>query len=103
MEKVRVLIADRQELAVAGIRHILAGSPRFEVIGETEGAELGQLITQLAPHILVLDYDHIPDFLPENILKLSQQHPALKLVVITDTAHPNSPAGNGAEYSGSYP
>lgn len=89
MERIRVLLADQQELAVAGIKHILASSNRFDVIGEVgEGAELDQLITQLSPHILVMDYDHIPDFLPENILKLSQQHPALKLVIITDNNEP---------------
>lgn len=89
MERVRVLLADRQELAVAGIKHILANSNRFEVIGEVgEGAKLNQEITHLNPHILVLDYDHIHDFLPESILKLNQQHPTVKLVVITDNNEP---------------
>jgi DNA-binding NarL/FixJ family response regulator len=89
MERVRVLLADRQELAIAGIKHILANSNRFEVIGEVgEGAKLNQEITHLNPHILVLDYDHIHDFLPESILKLNQQHPTVKLVVITDNNEP---------------
>ena len=90
MERIRVLLADRQELAVAGIQHMLASSNRFEVVGEVgENAELSHLIAQLDPHILVLDYDHIPDFLPENMLKLSQQHPAIKLVIITDNNEPD--------------
>lgn len=89
MERVRVLLADRQELAVAGVKHILESSSRFEVVGELgKASELNQAITQFTPQILVLDYERISDFLPENILKLSQKYPALKLVIITDNNDP---------------
>jgi DNA-binding NarL/FixJ family response regulator len=89
MDQVRVMIADAQELAVAGLKHILSHSNRFEIIKEAnEGAELSQLIAKFDPHILVLDYVHIHNFLPENIGALSQQHPEMKLVVITNDNNP---------------
>jgi DNA-binding NarL/FixJ family response regulator len=89
MDQVRVMIADAQELAVAGLKHILAHSNRFEIIKEVkEGTGLSQIIAQFDPHILVLDYVHIHNFLPENIGELSQQHPAMKLVVITNDNNP---------------
>jgi len=90
MNNVRVLLVDKQELALAGIKHILGESGRFEVVGEVgEEADLGTAITQLSPQILVLDYDYIPDLLPETILKLSKQHAAIRWIIITDNNEPD--------------
>lgn len=84
MEVVRVLLADRQELALAGIRHMLAGSGDLAIVGETgEAKELNRLIEELSPDVLALDYAHIRHFSMAACLKLISHFPFLRILVIT--------------------
>ena len=84
MKVVRVLLADQQALAIAGIRHMLANSGGFEIVGETgDTRELNRLIEELSPDILALDYAHMQHFSTAACLKLIEKFPFLRIIVIT--------------------
>lgn len=54
---ITILIADDEEFARDGIRTLLARADDLEVIGEAQdGFEVKELVTQLRPNILLLDY-----------------------------------------------
>lgn len=84
MESTRVLLADQQALAVAGVRHLLANSGVYEIVGETNDAgALSLLLTELSPDILVLDYAHIRNFSNILFLNLIEEYPSLRVLIIT--------------------
>ena len=58
MDKIRVLIADDYRLIRVGLRAILEDSEDVEVVGEAEnGYQALDLVEELSPDILLLDYE----------------------------------------------
>lgn len=55
---ISVVLADDHARVRAGIRNILEGDPRIEILGEAkDGYEALELVDQLEPDVLVLDVD----------------------------------------------
>lgn len=53
---IRVLVADDHSVVREGLRHVLAGAPGFEVVGEAAtAAEALDLAARSAPDVIVLD------------------------------------------------
>jgi two-component system, NarL family, nitrate/nitrite response regulator NarL len=56
MPAVRILIADDHRIFRAGLRRLLEAEPGFEVVGEAaDGSEVGPLVEERRPDILLLD------------------------------------------------
>jgi DNA-binding NarL/FixJ family response regulator len=54
---VRTLRADHAELALMGLRTLLAGVPRIEVVGEAhDGIELDALLLRTKPDVVLIDH-----------------------------------------------
>jgi len=55
--RIRIVFADDEELARAGIRSLLSRAEDFEIVGEAQdGFEVQKLVPNLHPDILLLDY-----------------------------------------------
>lgn len=55
--QIKTLIADRSELALIGLRTILATVPRIEIVGEArDAAEMHRMITRLRPQVVLIDH-----------------------------------------------
>ncbi len=81
---IRVLLADDQELARAGIRYLLETETDYKITGEVhQWEELTLRIQQDSPSILVLDYLDFSGFPPEGFQWLSERYPTLKLFILT--------------------
>ena len=53
---IRVLVADDQELVLAGLDMLLAGAPGVEVVGQaSDGLEAVELATTLQPDVVLMD------------------------------------------------
>jgi DNA-binding NarL/FixJ family response regulator len=84
MELKQILIADNQDLAVAGIKHLLSKEKQFEIIGQaTDKTDLEKKLRLQTPEILVLDYANLRDFSSEDCQKVANQYPQLKIFIIT--------------------
>jgi len=84
MKVTQVLIADPQELALAGIERILSKENTFEVCGQVKNkTELDKSLRTHPPDILVLDYEKLAGFTAESCIQLAQKHPDLKIFIIT--------------------
>ncbi len=91
MEQTRVLLADRQALAVAGLRQILAAIGSIEIVAETSDANaLEPLLLEWSPEVLVLDYSNLRNFSLTAFLKIIRNHPFLKILVITSDGNAKS-------------
>jgi DNA-binding NarL/FixJ family response regulator len=56
MPDIRVLVVDDHSVVREGIRHVLAGAPGFEVVGEAaSGSEALDLVERQRPDVVVLD------------------------------------------------
>lgn len=84
MELTKVLVADQQELAVAGIKQLLSREKQFEISAQAgDKKTLEKMLQQHTPDILVLDYANVKGFKSEDCLKLSNTYPSLKIFIIT--------------------
>ncbi|MGB3589606.1 MAG: response regulator transcription factor [Tunicatimonas sp.] len=85
MKVSKVLIADKQTLTVVGIRNLLESFPEFVVIGEVDSWQaVNDNFTRDTPNLLLIDYAHLTGFSYEGYQRFNQEHPATKLIVITD-------------------
>lgn len=81
---IKVLLADRQQLTVEGIRQILTTNSAFTIVGVAyDIASIEQQLQAHHPDILVLDYHTLKDFSPEYYRRLISRFSALKVFVIT--------------------
>lgn len=81
----KVLIADKQALAVAGIRYLLENFPEFVVVGEVKSWQaVNDNFLCDTPDLLLLDYAYLTGFSYEGYRQLNQKYPTTKLVIITD-------------------
>ncbi|MEK6478542.1 response regulator transcription factor [Catalinimonas sp. 4WD22] len=84
MELTQLLLADNQELAVAGIKHLLSGEKQFKIIGQVNSKKaLEKQLIQHTPDVLVLDYTNLKGFSADDCLAISNAHPSLKIFIIT--------------------
>jgi two-component system invasion response regulator UvrY len=91
MEQTRVLLADSQALAIAGLRQILSATGKFEIVAETSDAnELERLLHDFSPQLLVLDYSNLKNFSVTTCLKIIRNHPFLSILVITSDSNAKS-------------
>jgi DNA-binding NarL/FixJ family response regulator len=88
---IRVGLVDDHHLVREGLRLVLAGDDRFEVVGEAATCEGAfELVEAVRPDVLVLDLT-LPggDALPL-LRDLRNQHPDLRLVVLTMHSGPET-------------
>lgn len=84
MKKTAVMIADAHYLTRVGLRHILAGIPQCEIIGEaTSETQLLNKLNHAQPEIVVLDYNQPGKFSTETVEKIRQASPSSKLLIIS--------------------
>ncbi len=84
MKSVTTLLADDHAVVRAGLRNALTHLPELEVVGEVgDGAELMDALASLRPDFLVLDV-HMPHFEPvEDVRRICERYPALKILVVS--------------------
>jgi DNA-binding NarL/FixJ family response regulator len=81
---VKVLIADDHPLMLAGIRRVLERSEAIEVVGEARsGAEVMQLVDRRRPELVLLDLRMPGSAGPENIARIRETWPEVKVVVLS--------------------
>src|SRR6201986_1932285 len=81
---IRILIADDHPLIREGLRHILKGSPEFEVAGEAaDAASTIALVRSTHAHILILDLSMPGRNGVEMIPQIKANNPALHILVLT--------------------
>ncbi len=88
---IRVGLVDDHHLVREGLRLVLAGDDRFEVIGEASTkADASDLVAASKPDVLVLDLTFPDgDALPL-VRDLRSRHPALRIVVLTMHSDPET-------------
>ena len=88
---VRVVVVDDHEMILQSVVRLLTADARIEVVGTaltaTEGIEV---VIQMLPDVLVIDY-HLPDMdAPEAIRILHQAIPEIRIVTISGSDKPGS-------------
>jgi DNA-binding NarL/FixJ family response regulator len=83
-QPIRIGLVDDHHLVREGLRLVLAGDDRFEVVGEAATSrDAFDLVRDARPDVLVLDIT-LPDGDSLPLLReLSVQHPAVRIVVLT--------------------
>ncbi|HQH39082.1 MAG TPA: response regulator transcription factor [Anaerolineae bacterium] len=81
---ITVIIADDHEVTRLGLRTLLQAAPDIELVGEaTDGNEAQQLISQLQPHVAVLDLV-MPGTSPAEIVLWAYDHyPETAVLILT--------------------
>src|SRR5580765_6815571 len=79
-----ILIVDDHPLLRRGVRGVIAEHPLFRVIAEaSDGDEAIQLITELKPHVAIVDID-MPRLNGLELLRRLRQMPsAVKAIILT--------------------
>jgi DNA-binding NarL/FixJ family response regulator len=88
-EKIRVLLADDDEVFLASLRELIACRHELSVVGTaTDGLAAIELVEELAPHAAVLDL-HMPllDGV-STVARLRRDHPHLWLIALTGDEAP---------------
>jgi len=101
-DKIRVLLADDHPLVRAGLKSTLAAAKEIEMVAEaTSGDEVQRLCRESQPDIVLLDLN-MPGPPPhETVAYLSEQCPAVKVLILTaydDDAYVRSLATQVAGY-----
>lgn len=82
---IRIVLADAQFLTRTGLGHLFAGHPQIRVVGEaTDGEELQLVLASQNPQILIVDHQSSSDFALDRLAVLAKNHPAMKLMLVTD-------------------
>ena len=81
---IRVLMADDHALVLDGLRHILTKSGRFEIVGDAaDGPSTIALARAQRADVLVMDLSMPGRHGLELIKQLKDEHPGLKILVLT--------------------
>ncbi len=85
---IRVVIADDHELTRAGMRKLLAAAPDITIVGEAEDGDVARrLVSDLHPHVLLLDLVMRGPSPVETTLWAEQQQPPTHVLVLTAHDH----------------
>jgi len=87
--KLRVMLVDDHALVREGIRHVLAGTEGVEIVAEAgDGAAVLQLAGEAMPDVVVLDLS-LPGLSGLEVTsQLRQQHPGVKVLILSVHDHP---------------
>lgn len=90
MAKVDIVIADNQNLTVAGLQFILQNRPDFQIISIIqEPASLQNEIARINPDVLIVDYN-LPDYVsPDHLESVLRAHRVNTLVITADDNKPS--------------
>lgn len=84
MAKIRLLIADNQQLTAAGLQHYLQDRDDVSVLGVVnEASELPTLLMDHAPEVLVVDYDLDGYIGREDLAAVKKYSPGTNILVIS--------------------
>jgi len=82
---IRVLIADSQILTREGIKSMLSDILDIKVVGcARSSVELEQVITQLAPQVIIIDHDYDTKFTAEDIKNVYLKHANIRMLVLSN-------------------
>jgi two-component system, NarL family, response regulator NreC len=86
--KIRIIVADDEPLARAGIRALLMHAEDLEVVGEAQdGFEAQRMVEELEPNILLLDYK-MPGPRPAELERwVRENHPRTATLILTAHHH----------------
>jgi DNA-binding NarL/FixJ family response regulator len=81
---IRVVLADDHAMMREGVRHVLAGTPGFQVVGEAaSGREAVEVAARMQPHVVVLDISMPEGSGLEVIEELKSRAPAARVLVLS--------------------
>ena len=84
MQKHTILVADDHSILREGLRALLSNTPDLEVIGEAEdGQDTIKKVTQLQPHLVLIDLSMPIINGTEAIRVIKQRHPEIKIIALT--------------------
>lgn len=90
VEKIRVVIADDHPIVVAGVQALLAKETSKELIGFASSCkELLKLLSQKKADVLLLDLNIPGEDYSQNIKKIRENFPFLRIIIYTSYNHPD--------------
>ena len=98
---IRVLIVDDHPMVRRGLRSLLSSYPDIEVVGEAEdGTAAFQAVTELCPHVILLDIQMFGVDGIEIASRILRNAPQVKIIILT--AYDNDEYVLGAFRAGAY-
>ena len=98
---IRVLIVDDHPMVRRGLRSLLSSYPDIEVVGEAEdGTVAFQAVTELCPHVILLDIQMFGVDGIEIASRILRNAPQVKIIILT--AYDNEEYILGAFRAGAY-
>ncbi len=81
----RILLADTQPIMRFGLKTILEQQEDFCLVGEViDATEIVRLCSEFSPNLLLIDVELLGENCELSLYELSEQFPALKIVIFTD-------------------
>jgi len=82
---ISVLIADSQVLTREGIKSMLSDIVDIRIIGSAKSsAELEQIVTELTPHVIIIDHDYNNKFTISDIQNIKSKHINTRILVLSN-------------------
>ncbi len=79
----RVLIAHGVALYRAGVRHVLAGDPRFVVVGDADRADVAyHAFVEIDPDVCLIDHELPPGGCAETMRRMLARKPDIAIAVV---------------------
>jgi len=84
MNKIKIILVDDHQLVRDGIKALLTGTSDLEIIGEaSDGKELFQQLTTLAPDLLIMDIS-LPEISGIEITRtICREYPGIKVLMLS--------------------
>lgn len=84
MKSISIVIADAQFLIREGLKHLIAQHSVLNLVGEVENdEELGQVVRECHPQIVILDHDQPEYFDLSSIRAIKEHSPQTNILVIS--------------------
>src|SRR5258708_12543248 len=85
---ISIIVADDHDLLRRGLRNYLTAQDEFTVVGEAaNGLEVGPLVEQLLPDILILDLTMPGKSGIEVLQEVTQQWPNTHVIILSSYSH----------------